>query len=81
MLHDVNAINLDPVAAGFQIVLSGHSHQPARSLRSGVLYINPGSAGPKRFSLPTTIARLDLGTNPWKVEFVDVVNGKALVLR
>ena len=73
MLHDVNALDLDPVAAGFQIVVSGHSHKPARSLRSGVLYVNPGSAGPKRFSLPTTIARLDLGASPWKVEFFDVL--------
>lgn len=78
MLHDVNAIDLNPVAAGFQIVVSGHSHRPARSLRSGVLYINPGSAGPKRFSLPTTIARLDLSAKPWKVEFIDVVSRTAL---
>ena len=73
MLHDVNALDLDPVAAGFQIVVSGHSHKPARSLRPGVLYINPGSAGPKRFNLPTTIARLDLGANPWKTDFFDIL--------
>ncbi len=78
MLHDVNALALDPAAAGFQIVLSGHSHKPARSLSTGVLYINPGSAGPKRFSLPTTIARLDLGASPWKVEFVDVLARRVL---
>jgi putative phosphoesterase len=78
MLHDVNALDLDPVAAGFQIVLSGHSHKPARGLRSGVLYINPGSAGPKRFSLPTSIAQLDLGANPWKVDFVDILARRVL---
>jgi putative phosphoesterase len=70
VLHDVHALDLDPVAAGFQIVVSGHSHKPGRTERDGVLYINPGSAGPRRFELPTTLARLDLGTNPYGVKFV-----------
>lgn len=69
VLHDVNDLDLDPAAAGFRIVVSGHSHRPARDVRSGVLYLNPGSAGPRRFKLPVTIARLDLGTQPWKIEF------------
>lgn len=81
MLHDVKGLDLDPVAAGFQIVVSGHSHKPGRSLRSGVLYINPGSAGPERFSLPTTVARLDLGVNPWKVEFVNVLSGMLIPVK
>ena len=72
VLHDVHALDLDPVAAGFQIVVSGHSHKFGRSERSGVLYINPGSAGPRRFQLPITVARLDLGKTPWGVEFVDL---------
>jgi uncharacterized protein len=72
VLHDVNALDLDPKAAGFQIVVSGHSHKPARSEHRGVLYINPGSAGPRRFHLPIMIARLDLGVTPYKVEFVDL---------
>jgi putative phosphoesterase len=72
VLHDVKALDLDPVAAGFQIVVSGHSHQFGRSERSGVLYINPGSAGPRRFQLPITVARLDLGKTPWDVKFVDL---------
>jgi uncharacterized protein len=72
VLHDVNALDLDPVAAGFQIVVSGHSHKFGRSERSGVMYINPGSAGPRRFQLPITVARLDLGKTPWGVEFVDL---------
>lgn len=72
VLHDVNALDLDPAAAGFQIVLSGHSHKPGRSERKSVLYINPGSAGPRRFHLPITIARLNLGVRPWTVEFVDL---------
>jgi uncharacterized protein len=72
VLHDVNALDLDPVAAGFQVVVSGHSHKLGQSERSGVLYINPGSAGPRRFQLPITVARLDLGKTPWDVEFVDL---------
>ncbi len=78
ILHDLKELDLDPVAAGFQIIVSGHSHKPARSERSGTLYINPGSAGPKRFDLPTTVARLDLGLTPWKIEFVDILSGRLL---
>jgi hypothetical protein len=72
VLHDVHELDLDPAAAGIQIVVSGHSHQPGSAERSGVLYINPGSAGPRRFRLPITVARLDLGATPFQVTFVDV---------
>ena len=72
VLHDIHALDLDPAAAGFRVVVSGHSHQPARTERSGVLYVNPGSAGPRRFQLPVTIARLDLRKTPWKVDFIDL---------
>lgn len=72
MLHDVKQLDLNPAAAGFQIVVSGHSHNPSDEERHGVRYINPGSAGPRRFSLPVTIARLDLSRKPWRVDFVDV---------
>jgi putative phosphoesterase len=72
MLHDVHALDLNPSAAGFQIVVSGHSHKPASSERDGVLYINPGSAGPRRFRLPVTVAILDLARKPWQVEFIEL---------
>jgi len=72
MLHDLGRLNLDLAAAGFDIVISGHSHKPLAADRGGVLYVNPGSAGPRRFRLPVTVARMDLATRPWKVEFVDV---------
>ena len=49
VLHDVHALDLNPAVAGFHIVVSGHSHRPARTEQDGVLYINPGSAGPRRF--------------------------------
>lgn len=76
VLHDAHALDLDPAAAGFHIVVSGHSHKPARTEHGGVLYINPGSAGPRRFDLPVTIARLYLGRTPWKVEFIDLLTRK-----
>ena len=72
VLHDVHALDLNPAVAGFQIVVSGHSHKYLQSEKAGVLYINPGSAGPRRFTLPITIARLDLAAKPWKVDFVDL---------
>lgn len=72
VLHDVHALDLDPAAAGFHIVVSGHSHKPARTERNGVLYINPGSAGPRRFQLPITVARLNLETAGWQVEFIEL---------
>ncbi len=72
VLHDVKTLDLNPAAAGFHIVVSGHSHKPGKSERDGVLYVNPGSAGPRRFQLPVTVARLRLGGTPYKVEFVDL---------
>lgn len=70
MLHILQELDLDPATAGFSIVLSGHSHKPVQSEKDGVLYINPGSAGPRRFQLPVTVAKLDLATRPWKAEFL-----------
>jgi putative phosphoesterase len=72
VLHDVHQLDLDPVAAGFGIVVSGHSHKASREERSGVMYVNPGGAGPRRFQLPITVARLDLRKSPWVVEFIDL---------
>jgi putative phosphoesterase len=60
VLHDLKALDLDPVAAGFGVVVSGHSHQPRIEERDGVLYVNPGSAGPRRFRLPVSVAMLEL---------------------
>jgi putative phosphoesterase len=72
VLHDIHELDLDPAASGFQVVVSGHSHKPFRTERNGVLYLNPGSAGPRRFKLPVTVARLDLRQPPWKVDFIDL---------
>jgi putative phosphoesterase len=60
MLHDVHALDLDPAAAGLQAVISGHSHKPLIERKKGVLYFNPGSAGPRRFSLPISLGFLEI---------------------
>jgi uncharacterized protein len=72
VLHDVHDLDLDPAAARFGAVVSGHSHKFGRSERAGVLYINPGSAGPRRFQLPVTVAWLDVSVTPWELNFVDL---------
>ncbi len=61
ILHDLAKLDLNAKAAGFDIVISGHSHVPTRETRDGVLYFNPGSAGPRRFKLPVTVGRLLIG--------------------
>lgn len=58
MLHDLKTLHLDPAAGRFAAVLSGHTHVPNFYMRKGVLYLNPGSCGPRRFDLPVTIALL-----------------------
>ena len=63
VLHDRKALDLDPVAAGIDVVVSGHSHRPKIEIVGGVLYLNPGSAGPRRFSLPIALATLELTGN------------------
>jgi putative phosphoesterase len=75
MLHDVKELDLNPASAGFQIVVSGHSHHPGKTERGGIWYINPGSAGPRRFHLPVTIALLNVGEEPWSLEFVNLQPG------
>jgi putative phosphoesterase len=58
VLHELAALDLDPTSAGFTAVIFGHSHQPIAEVRDGVLFLNPGSAGPRRFALPVAVARL-----------------------
>ena len=72
ILHDIHQLDLNPAAAKFDIVVSGHSHKPARTERDGVTYLNPGSAGPRRFHLPITVARIDLRQSPWRIQFIDL---------
>ena len=70
VLHDLAALALDPRAAGFAAVISGHTHRPAVTRRNGVLYLNPGSAGPRRFKLPISLARLDIAGELISHEFI-----------
>ncbi len=60
--HDLQEIDIDPKAAGFDVVVTGHSHKPTISERDGVQFVNPGSAGPRRFTLPVTVGYLDVTT-------------------
>jgi uncharacterized protein len=73
VLHNLRELDLRPEAAGFQAVISGHTHQAAQSERDGVLYLNPGSAGPRRFQLPVTVALVDLARKPWDVRIVELL--------
>ena len=72
VLHDVNALDLDPVAAGFRAVISGHSHRPAIATRQGVLFVNPGSAGPRRFKLPVSVGRLHIQADLVDAELIEL---------
>jgi putative phosphoesterase len=60
VVHDLAELDIDPAAAGFRVVVSGHSHRPRIEDRDGVLYVNPGSAGPRRFRLPVAVAHLEI---------------------
>jgi putative phosphoesterase len=60
VVHEIQSLDLDPKAAGFQAVITGHSHKPSAEVRRGVLFLNPGSAGPRRFKLPNALARIEV---------------------
>ena len=70
LLHDLHELDLEPRAAGFAAVISGHSHQPKVDQRDGVLYLNPGSAGPRRFKLPIALAKLTIDRKRVRAELV-----------
>jgi len=72
VLHDVSSLDLDPKAAGFAAVIFGHSHKPGAEARDGVLFLNPGSAGPRRFTLPTTVARLQVVEERLSYEIIEL---------
>jgi len=72
VLHYLAQLDVDPAAAGFQIVVSGHSHQPRIEERGGVLYVNPGSCGPRRFKLPVAVAELSVSGKSVKAKLVEL---------
>ena len=72
MLHDVKEIDLSPSGAGFHVVVSGHSHKPSIEDRRGVLYVNPGSAGPRRFKLPVSLAHLHIAGQKVRANIIEL---------
>lgn len=72
MLHILNELDLKPEAAGFSVVIYGHSHVPKSELKNGVLYFNPGSAGPRRFKLPVTVGKLTIAGGQVSTEILDI---------
>jgi len=73
VLHDLTLLDLKPEAAGFKVVVYGHSHVPKQEIRNGVLYFNPGSAGPRRFRLPVTVGRLVVRNDKVGPEIVSIL--------
>jgi putative phosphoesterase len=72
VLHDLSALDFDAGAAGFAAVISGHTHRASAQMRDGVLYLNPGSAGPRRFTLPVSVARLRIEGAHLSYEIVEL---------
>ena len=72
LLHDLKEIELIPAAAGFHAVISGHSHRPSVEKKDGVLFLNPGSAGPRRFKLPISVARLTISGRNLSAELIEL---------
>jgi len=72
VLHDIVELDLDPAAVGYAAVVYGHSHQPSIDMRDGVLFLNPGSAGPRRFRLPVSLARVSVSGGKLRPEIVEL---------
>jgi uncharacterized protein len=70
LIHSADDLDLNPRAAGLAAVISGHSHQPEHSIRDGVLYFNPGSAGPRRFSLPISVGKITIHNGKLEPELI-----------
>ncbi len=74
LLHDLSQLDLQPEAAGCKVVIYGHSHVPKQETRNGVLYFNPGSAGPRRFKLPVTVGRLIVEAESVRGEIIPILD-------
>lgn len=72
VIHNIAELDLDPGASGFHVVVSGHSHKPSVEDRDGVLYVNPGSAGPRRFKLPVAVAELAVRGSSVRARIVEL---------
>jgi uncharacterized protein len=74
VIHNLEELDIDPAAAGVRVVVSGHSHQPKIEERDGILYVNPGSCGPRRFKLPISAGELTVSGSAVKARIVDLVS-------
>jgi len=72
IIHNVNDLEIDPAAEGFHAVISGHSHKPVFAIRGGIIFINPGSAGPRRFKLPVAMSRLTIHGPKVRVKIIEL---------
>ncbi|HET6347985.1 MAG TPA: metallophosphoesterase family protein [Candidatus Krumholzibacteria bacterium] len=72
-VHDIDTLDIDPPTAGVDVVVFGHSHRPGIESRNGVMYLNPGSAGPRRFNLPVSVARLTIENGAATAEIIEVL--------
>lgn len=77
VIHDLAQLDIEPQAAGVSVVVSGHSHKPFMQERRGVLYVNPGSAGPRRFKLPIAVAELDIAGKSVTARIVELSGQRA----
>ena len=73
VLHDLRDLHLPSEMVEFDFVISGHTHQAAQTEHDGVVYLNPGSAGPRRFGLPVTVALLELNGRPWRTHLIHLL--------
>lgn len=76
-VHDIAELDIEPSSAGVHVIVSGHSHQPSVARRAGVLYVNPGSAGPRRFKLPVCAGELIMEGSSVSAHIVDLVRAVA----
>lgn len=79
LVHSIHDLDISPAAAGVSAVISGHSHKPSRETRNAVLYLNPGSAGPRRFNLPVTIALITITKEMLEARIVPLFGGTELL--
>ncbi len=81
VIHDVADMHIDPRAEGIHVVVSGHSHKPLLEQREGVLFINPGSAGPRRFKLPMALGELFIEKGSMSARLIDLADGRSIARR
>jgi hypothetical protein len=73
VIHDISQLDIEPHAAGAQVIVSGHSHKPQIELRDGILYVNPGSCGPRRFNLPLSVGEIRVEGTKVRVRTVELI--------